>query len=152
MTWAKCGFPLTDNTAIPRFLTGTLFILPVIFMCIRILNKLVNPSPWGADDFCVFIGFVSRTLDCHAAVAILISKQACATALVPIVYRCKCTLYSVNYHPNFNRLTLVAVLAIGLGRDIWTLQPYKITEFLKVRSEHFIEAKATGFLRVVHYL
>ncbi|KAK1536448.1 CFEM domain-containing protein [Colletotrichum costaricense] len=97
MTWANCGFPLTDNTAIPRFLTGTLFILPVIFMCIRILNKFVNPSPWGADDVCIFIGF------------------ACATALVPIVYR---------------------LLAIGLGRDIWTLQPYKITEFLKVISEH----------------
>ncbi|KXH28860.1 CFEM domain-containing protein [Colletotrichum simmondsii] len=93
MTWANCGFPLTDNTAIPRFLTGTLFILPFIFMCIRLLNKFVNPSPWGADDVCIFIGFV------------------CATALVPIVYR---------------------LLAIGLGRDIWTLQPYKITEFLKI--------------------
>ncbi|KAK1689893.1 hypothetical protein BDP55DRAFT_691324 [Colletotrichum godetiae] len=82
MTWANCGFPVTDNTAIPRFLTGTLFILPVIFMCIRIVNKFVNPSPWGADDICVFVGFV--------------------------------------------------ILAIGLGRDIWTLQPYKITEFLKI--------------------
>ncbi|KAK1503719.1 CFEM domain-containing protein [Colletotrichum abscissum] len=111
MTWANCGFPLTDNTAIPRFLTGTLFILPVIFMCIRILNKFVNPSPWGADDVCIFIGFVSQILDCHVAAPILMSKQACATALVPIVYR---------------------LLAIGLGRDIWTLQPYKITEFLKI--------------------
>ncbi|KAF5507921.1 putative serine esterase [Colletotrichum aenigma] len=93
MTWADCGFPLTDNTAIPRYLTGFLFILPVTFISIRLLNKAISPSLWGADDACALAGF------------------ACATAMIPIVYR---------------------LLALGLGRDIWTLQPYKITEFLKV--------------------
>ncbi|EQB48933.1 hypothetical protein CGLO_11775 [Colletotrichum gloeosporioides Cg-14] len=93
MTWADCGFPLTDNTAIPRYLTGFLFILPVAFISIRLLNKAISPSPWGADDACALAGF------------------ACAAAMIPIVYR---------------------LLALGLGRDIWTLQPYKITEFLKL--------------------
>ncbi|KAE9579566.1 hypothetical protein CGMCC3_g4409 [Colletotrichum fructicola] len=59
MTWADCGFPLTDNTAIPRYLTGFLFILPVTFISIRFLNKAISPTPWGADDACALAGFVS---------------------------------------------------------------------------------------------
>ncbi|CAI0648722.1 unnamed protein product [Colletotrichum noveboracense] len=111
MTWADCGFPLTDNTAIPRYLTGFLFILPVTFISIRFLNKAISPTPWGADDACALAGFVSDPYSIVSVAHETNTLQACATAMIPIVYR---------------------LLALGLGRDIWTLQPYKITEFLKL--------------------
>ncbi|KAF6801207.1 CFEM domain-containing protein [Colletotrichum sojae] len=92
LTWADCGFPLTDNANLPRFLTGFLFVLPAVFIVIRMMNKWVNPSSWAGDDISILLAF------------------ACATAFVPINFR---------------------ALSLGLGKDIWTLQPDTITEFLK---------------------
>ncbi|KAF9881034.1 CFEM domain-containing protein [Colletotrichum karsti] len=92
LTWVNCGFQLTDNTKLPRFLTGLLFILPTVFIIIRLANKWVNPSSWAADDLAILLGY------------------ALTVPFLPIIYRS---------------------LELGLGKDIWTLQPDKITEFLK---------------------
>ncbi|KAF4492425.1 hypothetical protein CGGC5_v001892 [Colletotrichum fructicola Nara gc5] len=64
-----CGVTVADNTALPRYLTGILFALPTVFIGIRILNKILNPLPWGADDFMAIIGYV------------------CTIPLVPLIYR-----------------------------------------------------------------
>ncbi|CCF35264.1 CFEM domain-containing protein, partial [Colletotrichum higginsianum] len=88
-TWTSCGFPLADNTALPRFLAGFLFLLPAVFIFARLLNKKINPSPWGADDACIMFAF----------------------------------LFSTDQG---------SVLALGLGKDIWTLQPHEIIDFHKI--------------------
>ncbi|KAF5528565.1 hypothetical protein CGCA056_v001762 [Colletotrichum aenigma] len=64
-----CGVTVADNTALPRYLTGILFALPTLFIGIRILNKVLNPLPWGADDFMAITGYV------------------CTIPLVPLIYR-----------------------------------------------------------------
>ncbi|KAF4831105.1 hypothetical protein CGCTS75_v005316 [Colletotrichum tropicale] len=64
-----CGVTVADNTALPRYLTGILFALPTVFIGIRILNKILNPLPWGADDFMAITGYV------------------CTIPLVPLIYR-----------------------------------------------------------------
>ncbi|KAH9230655.1 hypothetical protein K456DRAFT_1918120 [Colletotrichum gloeosporioides 23] len=55
-----CGVTVADNTALPRYLTGILFALPTVFIGIRILNKILNPLPWGADDFMAIIGYAAQ--------------------------------------------------------------------------------------------
>ncbi|KAF6831960.1 CFEM domain-containing protein [Colletotrichum plurivorum] len=55
----SCGVVVDDNRSLPRFLTGILFVLPTVFIGIRIANKIINPSPLGADDYTAFIGYVS---------------------------------------------------------------------------------------------
>ncbi|KAF6811587.1 CFEM domain-containing protein [Colletotrichum musicola] len=65
----SCGVVVDDNRSLPRFLTGFLFVLPTVFIGIRIANKIVNPSPLGADDYTAFIGYI------------------CTVPLVPIIYR-----------------------------------------------------------------
>ncbi|KAF4903554.1 hypothetical protein CGCVW01_v013113 [Colletotrichum viniferum] len=64
-----CEVTVADNTALPRYLTGILFALPTVFIGIRILNKILNPLPWGADDFMAIIGY------------------ACTIPLVPLIYQ-----------------------------------------------------------------
>ncbi|TEA21581.1 hypothetical protein C8034_v005708 [Colletotrichum sidae] len=54
----NCGITTEDNRALPRFLTGILFVLPTVFIIIRLVNKWVNPSPWAADDTTAMIGYV----------------------------------------------------------------------------------------------
>ncbi|KAL0931313.1 CFEM domain-containing protein [Colletotrichum truncatum] len=64
-----CGVKVSDDRALPRFLTGILFILPTAFIGIRIANKIMNPSIWGADDITAVLGYI------------------CTLPLVPIIYR-----------------------------------------------------------------
>ncbi|TDZ29026.1 hypothetical protein C8035_v004595 [Colletotrichum spinosum] len=54
----NCGITTEDNRALPRFLTGILFVLPTAFIIIRLVNKWANPSPWAADDTTAMIGYV----------------------------------------------------------------------------------------------
>lgn len=63
----SCGVVVPDNRALPRFLTGFLFVLPTAFIVIRIANKIINPYPLGADDITAFIGYVGGSLNLLAA-------------------------------------------------------------------------------------
>ncbi|KAF4781173.1 CFEM domain-containing protein [Colletotrichum scovillei] len=94
LTWSSCGLPLTDRTSTARYTTIFLFILPVVFMAIRLSARILRLAPWGAEDTAICIAF-----------AFLIPFP-------PIIF---------------------AMMRYGLGRDIWTLQPYEITMFLKLQ-------------------
>ncbi|UQC90798.1 CFEM domain-containing protein [Colletotrichum lupini] len=58
LTWSSCGFPLTDRTSTARYTTIFLFILPVVFMAIRLSARFMRLAPWGAEDTAICIAFV----------------------------------------------------------------------------------------------
>ncbi|KAF6795339.1 integral membrane protein [Colletotrichum sojae] len=57
LTWSACGFPLTDRTSTARYTMIFLFPLPVVFISIRLLARLLRLSPWGAEDTAIVIAF-----------------------------------------------------------------------------------------------
>ncbi|WQF84406.1 Putative extracellular membrane protein, CFEM [Colletotrichum destructivum] len=126
-TWTSCGFPLADNTALPRFLAGFLFLLPALFILARLLNKKINPSPWGADDTCIMFAFVrwARIFNFHYPN----TSQAFTLAMMPMIYRRES---SIPVTTKLFSTDQGSVLALGLGKDIWTLQPHEIIDFLKI--------------------
>ncbi|KAL3297476.1 CFEM domain-containing protein [Colletotrichum asianum] len=106
-----CGVTVADNTALPRYLTGILFALPTVFISIRILNKILNPLPWGADDFMAITGYVSWPTMIFFGTLLMQTAQVCTIPLVPLIYRS---------------------LDIGLGDPVWTVAPTKMVEFLQM--------------------
>lgn len=84
-----CGVTVADNTALPRYLTGILFALPTLFIGTRILNKVLNPLPWGADDFMAITGYVSWAAIMSSGTLLMRTAQVCTIPLVPLIYRCE---------------------------------------------------------------
>lgn len=117
-TQTLCGYEPSNEDRTIIALTVVLFSLQTIFFALRMLCRAVRIAPWGKDDTTIVIAFVSCNQPIHP-IHFIVFVPADQSFIVQIS-----TLGFLG--------ASIVEKENGIGRDIWTLTPQKITDFLKV--------------------
>lgn len=119
VTSTTCGLPVMNETITINVLRYFLFFVGLLFFAMRLASRALRLAPWGHDDTTIVMSGVSLFL-----------TTSSLQLNHPRLYVDK---------PLHLQLLTAGWLAgsileerYGLGRDIWTLEPWKISEFLKI--------------------
>ncbi|OHW94366.1 CFEM domain-containing protein [Colletotrichum incanum] len=120
MTSTSCGFTPADNTTLTRFLTGFVFILPVVLIIARLADNTargIHVTYFGvANEITRVLQQLWRYPLDHPAQLSLPYFRYTTTRTTAIT----------------TTLTVTVAIARYSSRDIWTLQQQNVTEFLKI--------------------